>query len=542
MLLNDEVSCYASGRRQPTASVPERWTCADVATYQTMSHAQAGGLLFGQQCPGTPAGEIYGDRVADAHDMRVILVRFIAVHQCGHNLYGRRWERAKRLLRMLHFLSVPCLSSPLRHLSLRAQLAHFGIYPYNSTKLTDTTVTAIAPFVSEACDAHEANATVAPFSCNFTHYAPPPPPESTLGGGSSRLRRSMLLAAPAEASPDSHVQMSHHCNTPGGAWFRVSFPADAPPGSVSVYLSGLSAHHEATSDQQGTLADVDCKADHVRRAAIIVSSTASQTYQRVQDNHVQFLQFTMSGAVHPVDMFFWAPAVGGGDAADGGGADDAFRAELCVLAHSSIANARGGFLFQQPLCRHSPPLSTPPGLPSYTPPPSLSPPPPPPPLLSLLLSPPPPIDVDEGMPCSPRVAAATCAGPTEPCFLDKRCADPDTDPDGGLGCAAGGHTLCRFCEFGAYSSIGCPMPCSEVPGPDCAGPEETCYLDERCRAAPLDPFGGLGCNAGGYSRCRFCGFGRCVLVCNAPLLSRLASTGQPATLLKAAACYLIPQP
>ena len=482
-----------------------------MATYQTMSNARAGGLLFGQQCPGTPPGEIYGDRVADAHDMRVILVRLscpLMPQQSPPPLLGEGQTPPPYApfpvccILILPFDAFPC-----------AQLAHFGIYPYNSTKPTDTTVTAIAPFVSEACDAHQANVTVAPFSCNFTHYAPPSPPKSILGGGSSRLRRRMLLAAQAAASPERHVQMSHHCNTPSGAWFRVWFPADAPPGSLSVHLSGLSAQHEATSDQQGTLADVDCKSDHVRRATIIISSTASQTYQHVQGSHVQFLQYTMSGAVHPVDMFFWAPAVRGGDAADGGSADDAFRAELCVLAHSSIANTRGGFLFQQPLCRHSPPLPTPPAVPPPLPPPpppppSLSPPPPRPPLLSLLLSPPPPIDADEGVPCSPRVAAATCAGPTEPCFLDKRCADPATDLDGDLGCGAGGHALCRFCEFGAYSSIGCPVPCTEVPGPDCAGPEKTCYLDERCRAPHLDTFGGLGCNAGGHSRCRFCGFGQ----------------------------------
>ena len=35
------------------------------------------------------------------------------------------------------------------------------------------------------------------------------------------------------------------------------------------------------------------------------------------------------------------------------------------------------------------------------------------------------------------------------CFYDPGCAD------GGLGCNAGGKTLCRFCEFGAFHAIKC---------------------------------------------------------------------------------------
>ena len=82
MLLNDEVSCYASGRQyQASTNMSTRWSCADVASYRTMTTAQSGGLLFGQSCPGID-GEIFGDRVADAHDMRVILVRFCPIAIC----------------------------------------------------------------------------------------------------------------------------------------------------------------------------------------------------------------------------------------------------------------------------------------------------------------------------------------------------------------------------------------------------------------------------------------------------------------------------
>jgi hypothetical protein len=106
MLFNDEVSCYASGRQHPTSGMPERWACADVATYQTMSNARAGGLLFGQQCPGTPPGEIYGDRVADAHDMRVILVRLSCPSMPQQSPPPLLGEGQTPPPYMLHFLSV----------------------------------------------------------------------------------------------------------------------------------------------------------------------------------------------------------------------------------------------------------------------------------------------------------------------------------------------------------------------------------------------------------------------------------------------------
>ena len=109
------------------------------------------------------------------------------------------------------------------------------------------------------------------------------------------------------------------------------------------------------------------------------------------------------------------------------------------------------------------------------------------------------------MPCT-AAAAATCAGPSEPCFLDESCLS------GGLGCNAGGYELCRFCGFGQYSVVDCPVPCTAVVGKNCEGPEELpgaqqCYLDERCRPKQDDPYDGIGCNAGGHQRCRFCEVG-----------------------------------
>jgi len=123
------------------------------------------------------------------------------------------------------------------------------------------------------------------------------------------------------------------------------------------------------------------------------------------------------------------------------------------------------------------------------------------------ISPPLPLPVPAApqLPCA-QYAAAVCAGPNEPCFLDERCSSAATDPFGGLGCGAGGWERCRFCGFAQYDGIECPLPCTVVADPVCAGPKERCYRDERCAAAGTDPHGGLGCGAGGWERCRFCGF------------------------------------
>ena len=53
----------------------------------------------------------------------------------------------------------------------------------------------------------------------------------------------------------------------------------------------------------------------------------------------------------------------------------------------------------------------------------------------------------------------------EPCFKDERCLvlnDPEADPElrdpfGGLGCNAAGYAECRFCGFGQYKNIACPI-------------------------------------------------------------------------------------
>lgn len=94
-------------------------------------------------------------------------------------------------------------------------------------------------------------------------------------------------------------------------------------------------------------------------------------------------------------------------------------------------------------------------MPSLPPAPPISPPPsppPPPPLLPPPSTPP----GEEPLPCTAIVGAA-CAGPDEPCYRDERCSPTYTDdPFGGLGCGAGGHGLCRFCGFGLYLEVQCP--------------------------------------------------------------------------------------
>ena len=54
------------------------------------------------------------------------------------------------------------------------------------------------------------------------------------------------------------------------------------------------------------------------------------------------------------------------------------------------------------------------------------------------------------------MALASCAGPTKLCFFDARCLGGIGDPYGGLGCNAGGHSGCRFCGFGDYVEVECP--------------------------------------------------------------------------------------
>ena len=58
--------------------------------------------------------------------------------------------------------------------------------------------------------------------------------------------------------------------------------------------------------------------------------------------------------------------------------------------------------------------------------------------------------------CLATSALGTCASKSEPCYFDARCARPWIDPYGGLGCHAGGHIGCRFCGFGGFKGIPCP--------------------------------------------------------------------------------------
>lgn len=177
---------------------------------------------------------------------------------------------------------------------------------------------------------------------------------------------------------------------------------------------------------------------------------------------------------------------------------------------------------------------------SPSPPPPNPPPSPPPP------SPPPP---------SPPFSNETCA---VQCFRE---ATPDPSTGNGyqyfandcfiadglpasqrpLGCT--GRLGCRLCRTEYYSGLGpdlglCPkclfdyysipmlapvsppihpqpppalteIPCKPDTATDVCGSDGQCFLDVRCTAnASQDPYGGLGCNAGGVaSDCRFCGFG-----------------------------------
>ena len=150
---SNELSCFIAGRNPIGQGSAQDWACLDIATYQTMYRVQQSGRpLYGQSC----AGQVYGDRVVDAHDIRVWL------------------------------------------------LTHFHIPPYDQTNLTDTTITAQPPYVDEHCDAIQAGSAGYRFACDFSAYAPP------------SARRKLSL----EAERERHLVGKHHCETPGGgAWY-----------------------------------------------------------------------------------------------------------------------------------------------------------------------------------------------------------------------------------------------------------------------------------------------------------------------------------
>jgi len=78
----------------------------------------------------------------------------------------------------------------------------------------------------------------------------------------------------------------------------------------------------------------------------------------------------------------------------------------------------------------------------------------------------------------------TCDCVTAPCAWDAGCLSPETDPLGGLGCAAEGVQACRFVV----------LPCEE----------KQCILDESCREQDA------GCGALGHEGLRYCGDGELV--------------------------------
>jgi hypothetical protein len=70
----------------------------------------------------------------------------------------------------------------------------------------------------------------------------------------------------------------------------------------------------------------------------------------------------------------------------------------------------------------------------------------------------------------PSAAAVCTASPSEKCFFDDLClsgSSGSSDPYNGLGCSAGGYAGCRFCGFGLYYPLACPY----VPGADGSIPD-----------------------------------------------------------------------
>ena len=124
-----------------------------------------------------------------------------------------------------------------------------------------------------------------------------------------------------------------------------------------------------------------------------------------------------------------------------------------LAAQLNMTGVTGATLNEQPtstvgLVSPSPAPSPPPSFPPLSPPPPSSPPLEPPD------APPPPLAPS----CGSTIATATCTGNSEElCYHDPRCAYPDTDPYGGLGCNAGGvKSTCRFCGFGIFAEVICP--------------------------------------------------------------------------------------
>ena len=82
-----------------------------------------------------------------------------------------------------------------------------------------------------------------------------------------------------------------------------------------------------------------------------------------------------------------------------------------------------------------------------------------------------------------------CECATLPCVHDSRCASPDSDPFGGLGCNAEGKELCRF----EIMDCGAETDSSDIKKP--------CFEDPSCQSSSL------GCGALSHHHLRFCAFG-----------------------------------
>ena len=127
---------------------------------------------------------------------------------------------------------------------------------------------------------------------------------------------------------------------------------------------------------------------------------------------------------------------------------------------------------------------SPPPLPPPTSPPPSAPDPSPPPPTTPLPSPPPKAPL-----CGTITATPSCTGNTlELCYLDTRCKFQESDPYGGLGCNAGGVGVeCRFCGFGDFANIPCPGDSSGLTGELTNGEGAAAALsqEENAEASPV---------------------------------------------------------
>ena len=286
----ENIACFIIGRHASQEGVsPQEWACADVATYHTMYEAHAAGEpRYGQNCTGASdkrMNGIYGDRLVDAHDVRVLL------------------------------------------------LARFRIPPYHQASLTDTTITHAPPSVNEQCDDHLAGGTNASrhvFQCDFEELGPSRRRE--LRGGKSR-----------------HV--SFHCATPHGAWYRLEF--EAPPGSISLLTSGLS--DDAITQSQSSDGSVPCDQTAPSSGSAVHLASGDRTTAAVwwtakQDN-IQLLQHVPDERLTAMSLLLWSS-----------------RGEVCVRKGSSVADLRGGYLWDDDECASQPPPPLPPQWPPPSPP------------------------------------------------------------------------------------------------------------------------------------------------------------------------------